>query len=66
MPDLGCGPAAPEPPEPWRLDARIRQLIWAQLPERGLMAREMWCLRRFLEAQGLWDTYLRWARGEEP
>jgi hypothetical protein len=66
MPDLGCGPAEPAPPEPGRLDPRIRALIWAQLPARGFMALEMRCLRRFLEDKGLWDDYLRWATREEP
>jgi hypothetical protein len=55
-----CGPSEPEMTAPRPIDPRIRQLMWEQLPERGIMATEMRCLRRFLEAKGLWAEYLTW------
>jgi hypothetical protein len=53
---VDCGPTeAPEQPRP--IDPRIRLLMWEQLPDRGIMASELRCLRTFLETKGLWEEY---------
>jgi hypothetical protein len=67
MEPMGCGPHETDIIAPRPIDARIRQLMWEQLPERGMMANEMHCLRRFLKTKGLWDEYITWATsGDSP
>jgi hypothetical protein len=59
---MDCSPTEPQVPESHVIDERIRELMWAQLPARGIMAQEMRCLRAFLEMNSLWDEYLKWVR----
>jgi hypothetical protein len=66
MPEVGCGPNEPHVTAPHPIDARLRDLMWAQLPPRDIMATEMRCRRRFLETKGLWAEYLTWATPGEP
>jgi hypothetical protein len=63
---VDCGPPDPPIPAPRMIDERIRELMWGKLPERGFIAQEMRCLRRFLEEKGLWGEYLDWVRQGEP
>jgi hypothetical protein len=63
---IDCSPSESQTDGPRPIDERIRLLMWTQLPERGIMASELRCLRRFLEDKGLWEEYLAWMTPGEP